>query len=116
MVSHNFKAGNLQEKINTLTSYLEGEIEKLKCAHIQELEKIKEQYKTGLQSIHENFNARWTEGNLSMTNRLMELEEHLGYLRELNAAQRLMMEDNLTYIRTLEEKLGDYNGSSGKMI
>ena len=41
-----------------------------------------------------------------------ELQSEIDYLKELNRAQRLMLEDNLEYIKGLEEKLRSSNSVS----
>ena len=96
---------SLQAKIEKLIGQLEDEVRKLSSFHQRELEWIREANAIDLKNLNENFAKRITIVNAEHRLRISDLENEIEYLRELNLAQRLMMEDNLVYIKQLEEKL-----------
>lgn len=96
---------SLQEKIEMLIGQLEEEVRKLSSSHQTELNRIREVNTIDLQTLNEHFEKRLTLVNSEYRSKISDLEIEIDYLKELNSAQRLMMEDNLGYIRGLEEKL-----------
>lgn len=107
---------NHQEKILQLTDHLERELKRLKSAHVQDLEQLREIFKNGIGSINDAFESIWDQFNARHAQRIMNLEEQVRYLKELNDSQRTMMEDNLIYIRDLEQMLSSQAPDAGKRI
>lgn len=96
---------SLQSKIEKLIGQLEEEVRKLSSFHQSELDRIREVNTIDLKNLNENFEKRMTVVNSEYQSKISDLENEIAYLKELNLAQRLMMEDNLAYIKGLEEKL-----------
>jgi hypothetical protein len=94
-----------QDKITILIGQLEGEVRKLCDLHEIDLRAIRESSTSSLQRQSEYFENQLSTLNSKHRTQIAELETEIEYLKELNLAQRLMMEDNLGYIKRLEEKL-----------
>ncbi|HOX84132.1 MAG TPA: hypothetical protein PLJ60_14060 [Chryseolinea sp.] len=95
----------LQEKIGYLTGLLEQELINLKSTHCKKLSQIKNTYVEGIEILNANFEKQWDDFNALHLRRMLACEEQVTYLKELQQSQRLMLEDNLVYIRQLEERL-----------
>ncbi len=95
----------LQEKIGYLTGLLEKELFNIKSTHCSELNKIKNAYVEGIESLNANFEKQWDDFNSLHLRRMLACEEQVVYLKELHKSQRIMLEDNLVYIKELEERL-----------
>lgn len=102
----------LREKIVSLTSTLEDEMNKLKAQHLSDLTDLRTTYIEKIQDLHISFEQRWENIHNLHLERLMELESQVNYLKELNDAQHIMLKDYLEYIRTLESKV-QTSGDSG---
>ncbi|RAW02605.1 hypothetical protein [Pseudochryseolinea flava] len=96
---------SLQAKIGKLIAQLEEEVRNLSSCHRSELDRIREDNTIELKTLTDNFDKLLTTVNAQYQSRISDLENEIDYLRELNVAQRIMMEDNLAYIKRLEEKL-----------
>jgi hypothetical protein len=96
---------SVQAKIELLISQLEEEINKLSSGNPAELGRM-EDNAIPPGTLKERFEKCITLVNGNYQSRISDLEREIDYLRELNFAQRLMMEDNLDYIKNLEQKLG----------
>ena len=94
---------NHQEKILQLTDHLERELKRLKSAHVHDLEQLREIFKNGIGSINQTFESLWDQFDARHAQKIMNLEEQVRYLKELTHSQRNMMEDNVKYIRELEQ-------------
>ena len=96
---------SLQTKIETLIRQLEEEVRKISSFHQSELDRIREVNTIDLKNLNESFEKRISLVNSGYRSRISDLENEIVYLKELNMAQRLMMEDSLDYVKGLEEKL-----------
>jgi hypothetical protein len=94
-----------QKKIDRLMTLMEKEFEELRSSHGIELDKIRNAYREEIKVITCDFENKCNDIQDLHLHRMSELEERLAYLKELQGSQRLMMESNLTYIKSLEQKL-----------
>ncbi|MBL0745562.1 hypothetical protein [Chryseolinea lacunae] len=95
----------IQAKIEKLIRKLEDEVRRLSSFHQAELSRSRNVTTGNAQYQHEQFEARLSLINAQYQSKILNLESEIDYLKELNYAQRLMMEDILGYIKDLEEKL-----------
>lgn len=100
MVEPSFK-----DRIEELLEQLEEEVRKLTSARQHGLDRIRDDNTIDLKVLNENFEKLIAIVNSAYQSRISDLEDEIGYLKELSLAQRLMLEDNLVYIKELEEKL-----------
>lgn len=98
-------ASLLQARVEMLIGQLEEEVRKLSSFHEQELEHMRQANAVDMLNLSENFEKRLSLVNSTYESRIADLQGEIEYLKELNLAQRLMMEDNAEYIKVLEEKL-----------
>lgn len=89
-------------KIELLIRQLELEIQQVTASHDSEIKRNREVIAFELQ---EQFERRLHKVDAMHQARILDLEEEIRFLKELNSSQRKMMEDNLGYMRGLEEKL-----------
>jgi len=92
-------------KIETLIKQLEEEVRRLSTAQQLELNQAREASAIEIKTLSEDFDSRLYAITLEYHSRISDLEGTIEYLKELNFAQRLMMEDSLGYVKELEEKL-----------
>lgn len=96
---------SLQSKIEMLIRQLSEEVRNFSSFHQAELSGVREGNAIVLQNLNQQFEKRLLIVNSSYQLKIEELETEIDYLKELNMAQRMMMEDNLGYIKCLEEKI-----------
>ncbi len=101
----------LQAKIDQIICHLQEEVALLQKTHLLEMQLMKIDSNQYLQKLREDFDQRIKRADDHHQSRISMLEEEIQYLKELNDSQRLMMTDSATYIRTLEEKLGQFINS-----
>lgn len=95
----------VREKIDWLIGQLEEEVRKLSAAHQIELSRVQDGNAIDLQNMNDQCEKRLSLVSSEFRLLISALENEVDYLKELNQAQRLMMEDSLSYIKRLEEKL-----------
>lgn len=98
-------ASSLQENVKTLIYQLEKEVQNLSEANCSAIIRLTEAIIHDLERLQQEYNRRLVPKEREENKRIIELEEEIGYLKELNTCQRMMMEDNLKYLRALEDKL-----------
>lgn len=81
---------------------LQGEIQKLSFSCDLEKKRLTESINVDLKG---QFDMELLKVDAQYRSRILSMEEEIAFLKELNSSQRRMMEDNLEYIRALEEKL-----------
>ncbi len=99
------QALSIQEKIESLIRQLEDEVRKITSSHQTELDKIREDNSFDLDRMKHQFEQQIASAAGHYQSRIVHLEGEISYLKELILSQRLMMEDNLEYIKALEMKL-----------
>lgn len=104
--NNKMKSEALQAKIDQTIRHLQDEVALLQKTHLLEMELMKIDSVQYLQRLREDFDQRIQKADEHHRNKISMLEEEIQYLKELNDSQRLMMTDNASYIRALEEKLG----------
>jgi hypothetical protein len=95
----------LQAKIEMLIKQFKEEVHQLSSFHQRELDRTRDTHANDLQILTENFEKRLSLFSSGYRSRISELENEINYLKELNLAQRRMMEDSLGYTKGLEKKL-----------
>lgn len=97
---------NLQEKIDEVIGLLEREVSGLRLSYSTALEKLKSEYEQEIAFIHTSFHERCSNLHKGYINQLLALDDHVHYLKELQEAQRIMMQDSILYMKELEKRVG----------
>lgn len=93
--------------LNILTSQIHNEIERLKEAHAGDLERLTMHYREQMRQLQQLFMNELDTIQRNHQTRTEELTKHVNYLEEMSRSQRLMMKDQLNYLKELELRLKD---------
>ena len=94
-----------KENIHHLTGLMELELERLKSTHSRELDNLKNSYLKGIQHLSNDLEDERLAFYQAHLQHMHDMEEQINYLTELYQSQRIMMEDQLLYIKSLEKKI-----------
>ncbi|MBC8111064.1 MAG: hypothetical protein H7Y04_08405 [Verrucomicrobia bacterium] len=94
----------IQEKIESLICQLEEIVALISTNQKQETKELKEIIELALHELVNQFDQKIKKIDKQHLATIKHFEEEINYLRELNSAQRQMLEDTVSYIKKLEEK------------
>jgi hypothetical protein len=94
----------LQNRIVQLTSKLEGEVSRVNQSHRSDLENLAFECNNAIKELTLIFDERLRQIQQKHLENISHIQEEIAYLRELSDSQHLMLQNNIDYIKSLEQR------------
>lgn len=103
-----------ENDVNNLSSQLHSEIERLTAEQASDLEQLTMRYREQMRQLQQMFVNELEDIQRKHQNRTDELKKHVLYLEEMSRSQRLMMKDQLDYVKQLELRIKGGDPENGQ--
>lgn len=102
---HNTNANEgLQQRVEDLTSRLRAEVSKAKSTHEAAMLSLTSDCSRALQDLATLFTDRLNAMQNIHREHISQIEEEITYLKEIANSQHIMLQNNIEYIKELEER------------
>jgi hypothetical protein len=106
MTTNEYKSGNASgsKRVNDLTLRLQAEVSKARSAHDAALLSLTSDCSKALHDLTDMFENRIQAMQHLHREYIAQIEAEISYLTEINDSQQIMLQNNIDYIKELEDR------------